>query len=129
VNKGHFHRLRLVLFIPYHALCHTILVILTTDEVLRLPVDKALVVMRGQKILQADKYDYANHPEAGKLIPVKASAYIPDRPDTAEPEEWINQPRPTPRKRPKAPAAEGGARVVTADKDSIMSKQNLTGGS
>ncbi|MDR1693022.1 MAG: type IV secretory system conjugative DNA transfer family protein, partial [Oscillospiraceae bacterium] len=31
--------------------------VLTMDEVLRLPVDKALVVMRGQKILQADKYD------------------------------------------------------------------------
>lgn len=52
--------------------------LMTMDEVLRLPIDKALVIMRGQKVLQVDKYDYSLHPEAKKLSPSKASSHIPD---------------------------------------------------
>ena len=55
--------------------------LLTMDEVLRIPIDKALVIIRGQKVLQVDKYDYSNHPEAEKLISCKASEYKPDRSD------------------------------------------------
>jgi type IV secretion system protein VirD4 len=58
--------------------------LLTMDEVLRLPIDKALVIIRGQKVLQTDKYDYANHPESKKLFPAKASAYFPVRKQSAE---------------------------------------------
>jgi type IV secretion system protein VirD4 len=54
--------------------------LLTMDEVLRIPIDKALVIIRGQKVLQVDKYDYSLHPESKKLIPCKASEYIPVRP-------------------------------------------------
>ena len=52
--------------------------LLTMDEVLRLPIDKALVIVRGKKVLQVEKYDYTNHPEAKRLRPCKASEHIPE---------------------------------------------------
>lgn len=51
--------------------------LLTMDEVLRLSVNRALVIIRGCKVLQVDKLDYSKHPDAKKLTPAKASAYIP----------------------------------------------------
>lgn len=51
--------------------------VLTPDEVLRLPIDQALIIIRGKKILKVDKMDYSNHPEYQKLHSSKASAYIP----------------------------------------------------
>lgn len=53
--------------------------LLTMDEVLRLPVNRALVIIRGCKVLALDKFDYSKHPESKKLIPAKASAYTPAR--------------------------------------------------
>ena len=53
--------------------------LLTPDEVLRLPLDKALVILRGQKVLKVDKFDYTLHPESKKLIPGKAVDHIPKR--------------------------------------------------
>jgi type IV secretion system protein VirD4 len=110
--------------------------LLTMDEVLRLPIDKALVIMRGQKVLQVDKYDYSNHPEAKKLIPCKASGYIPDRPVSMRIEE-IDVPPPgrqplRHRKKEKPPESvtsesDGKLRYVSADKDSIMSNHNAGG--
>ena len=52
--------------------------LLTMDEVLRLPINKALVIIRGRKVLQVDKFDYTSHPEAEKLVPCKASAHVPE---------------------------------------------------
>lgn len=51
--------------------------LLTPDEVLRLPIKEALVMMRGQKILKVKKYDYTLHPYATKLVRKKASCYVP----------------------------------------------------
>ncbi len=45
--------------------------LLTMDEVLRLDVDKALVIIRGRNILEVDKFDYSKHYEAKKLRPIK----------------------------------------------------------
>ena len=99
--------------------------LLTMDEVLRLPIDKALVIIRGQKVLQVDKFDYSLHPEARLLRPCKASAHIP---------EWRRQqdfpfdrttPLPVPeaakpsRRRQKA-AADKKPTVTRTDKQSIM---------
>ena len=53
--------------------------VLTPDEVLRLPIDQALVIIRGEKILKVDKMDYSRHPEYPKLRPCKASAHVPER--------------------------------------------------
>ena len=51
--------------------------LMTMDEVLRMDVDRALVIIRGKKVLEVDKYDYSKHPEAKKLKQSKASAHIP----------------------------------------------------
>lgn len=51
--------------------------VLTPDEVLRLPVDEALIIVRGMKPLKVRKYDFSIHPEFSKLKNCKASAYIP----------------------------------------------------
>ena len=52
--------------------------VLTPDEVLRLPIDQALVIIRGRKALKVSKMDYSKHPEAEKLHSCKASAYVPE---------------------------------------------------
>ena len=52
--------------------------LMTMDEVLRMDVDRALVIIRGKNVLEVDKYDYSKHPEAKKLRPSKASAHVPD---------------------------------------------------
>ena len=94
--------------------------LLTMDEVLRLPINKALIIIRGRKVLQVEKYDYTCHPEAGKLLACKASEHIP---------EWVKHPRKeeppsTPVKKQaarKKPAAKPS--IVLTDKESIMSNQ------
>ena len=50
----------------------------TMDEVLRLDLDRALVIIRGRNILEVDKYDYSKHPESKRLRPSKASAHVPE---------------------------------------------------
>jgi type IV secretion system protein VirD4 len=45
---------------------------------LRLPLEKALVIIRGQKLLQVSKYDYSLHPEAKLLQSCKASTHVPN---------------------------------------------------
>ncbi len=94
--------------------------LLTMDEVLRLPIDKALIIIRGKKLLQVDKCDYTKHPESKKLTSCKASSHIPEW-QKEKPKE-VNNALPAPAKRSgikkKAPAPG----VVPTDKDSIMSK-------
>ena len=52
--------------------------VLTPDEVLRLSIDEALVIIRGKKTLKVDKMDYSKHPEYPLLRSCKASAHIPE---------------------------------------------------
>lgn len=47
------------------------------DEVLRLPVDQELIILRGQKVLKAEKFDYTLHPHAQLVTPVHAIDHIP----------------------------------------------------
>lgn len=72
--------------------------LLTVDEVLRLPEDQELIILRGQKVLLAEKFDYTLHPHAQLLTPVYAIDHIPawrnaapTRAETARP------PSPTPK--------------------------------
>ncbi len=51
--------------------------LLTPDEVLRLPHDEALVITRGQKILPVKKFDFTKHPESKKLVKSRISDYKP----------------------------------------------------
>ena len=52
--------------------------VLTPDEVLRLPLEEALIIVRGMKPLKVNKYDYSLHPDYRLLKSCKASRYIPD---------------------------------------------------
>ena len=51
--------------------------LLTPDEILRLPVNEALVIMRGQKVLKVTKYDYTNHPHSELIIKKIAATHVP----------------------------------------------------
>lgn len=51
--------------------------LMTVDEVLRMDVDRALVILRGRNVLEVDKYDYSKHPESKKLRPSKAASHVP----------------------------------------------------
>ncbi|MDR1630766.1 MAG: type IV secretory system conjugative DNA transfer family protein [Oscillospiraceae bacterium] len=95
--------------------------LMTPDEVLRLPLDKALVILRGQKILKVDKLDYTQHSEYKKLKPIKATEYIPAWRQKAStkpnaPQQPCGQIKPTPVKQ-----AEATTKAVPADKESILS--------
>ena len=117
--------------------------VLTPDEVLRLPIKQALVIIRGQKVLKVDKMDYSKHPEASKLRSCKASAHIPEwrrleqeqsKPSAAQPKPQAPAPKKPVKKKPKAaststgtkqtaavPTAEAPNGIITTDKDAILS--------
>ena len=57
--------------------------VLTVDEVLRLPNEEMLCVIRGCNILKLKKWDYTNHPLARVLTKTTLNAYTP-RCDIAE---------------------------------------------
>ena len=52
--------------------------LLLPDEVLRFPLDQALLIIRGQKVLRVKKIDYTRHPEAKLLRPEKTDAHMPE---------------------------------------------------
>ena len=62
---------------------------------MRLPLDTALVILRGQKVLKVEKYDYTLHPDAKKLIPRKASEHIPEWRKNGGSEETDYRPQPS----------------------------------
>jgi len=116
--------------------------LLTPDEVLRLPLDEALIILRGQKVLRVEKYDYTLHPESRKLHSCRAVDHIPEWASHKESEEpdfksLVHQ-KPAPKK-PKtakqrstkgasapedlAPviSQDNGCQIVLTDKKSIMS--------
>ena len=94
--------------------------LLTMDEVLRLPISKALIIIRGRKLLQVDKCDYTKHPESKKMISCKASAHIPEW-QKKQPKE-VEEVSPAPVKEPGRKKRAPTSNVVPTDKDSIMSK-------
>lgn len=51
--------------------------LLTPDEVLRLPHNEMLVVIRGQNILKLTKFDYTRHPMSKEMVPVSIMDYNP----------------------------------------------------
>ena len=79
--------------------------LLTMDEVLRMDVDRALVIIRGKNVLEVDKYDYSKHPEAKKLRASKAASHIPAWQSEQQQAERAASPAPAKPKppRPKAP--------------------------
>ena len=59
--------------------------LLTPDEVLRLPNDELLIIIRGQKVLKAKKFDYVGHPYAKKIVRKAIFDYKPNEPAPATP--------------------------------------------
>ena len=62
--------------------------LLTQDEVMRLPANKMLVMIRGQQILELEKFDYTRNPEAAKFkpAPVRGLSIVPQPVPMAEDE-------------------------------------------
>ena len=86
--------------------------LMTMDEVLRMDVDRALVILRGKKVLEVDKYDYSKHPEAKKLRPSKAASHIP---------EWRT--KAMERDKPKAEAKPAAESQPKSDSDPVPKSQ------
>ena len=68
--------------------------LLTPDEILRFPNDELLIILRGENVLRAKKFDYTGHPYAKRLVPSSIFEYNPNReviqaPQT-EPVERLN---------------------------------------
>lgn len=84
--------------------------LMTMDEVLRFPLDEALVILRGQKVLRVKKFDYTKHPDSRKLVKCKACTHIPAwRSEAAPPQAVYTTTKPPLRHRkaeklPKAPS-------------------------
>ncbi len=51
--------------------------LMTMDEILRMPLDQELVIIRGHNVLQCEKFDYSLHSDAQRLVKSRASEYIP----------------------------------------------------
>ena len=60
--------------------------LLTPDEVLRLPNDQVLIIIRGQKILRAWKFDYTGHPYAKEMSKTSIQDYLPSRTEEPSPQ-------------------------------------------
>lgn len=90
------------------------------DEVLRLDVDKALVIIRGRNILEVDKFDYSKHYEAKKLRPDKAAAHVPHWQSEAPSAPAASVPRTAPA--PKKDTSAKKQKIITTSKESIISK-------
>lgn len=82
--------------------------LLTPDEVLRLPLDQALIILRGQKVMKVEKFDYTLHPESRKFQKSRASDHVPEwrkKPEKSE-ADFTHLTKPKPKsKKPKAPKA------------------------
>lgn len=51
--------------------------LLTSDEVLRLPHEEMLVIIRGQNLLKLNKFDYTRHPMSKEMIRTSIMDYSP----------------------------------------------------
>ena len=51
--------------------------LLTPDEVLRLPHEEMLAIIRGQNILKLNKFDYTRHPMSKEMVRTSIMDYCP----------------------------------------------------
>ncbi len=93
--------------------------VLTVDEVLRLPLDEAIIVLRGQNIMKVRKYSFNAHPDFAKVKkaePITISEYRPEFSDyygqsddencsmtvCKKNETDFYEPQPKPKRKPKS---------------------------
>lgn len=50
---------------------------LTPDDIIRFPSDECHIMIRGENIYRANKFDYSNHPEAKKFKFESIKDYVP----------------------------------------------------
>lgn len=67
--------------------------LLTADEVLRLPNDQLLIIIRGQKILRARKFDYTGHPCAKEMVKTSIRDYKSGNREDQIPTEAMEEPK------------------------------------
>lgn len=86
--------------------------LLTPDEVLRIPNEELLVVIRGHNVLKLKKFDYADHPLAKELTPVSILDYTP--PHAAAPflQTETTSPRAVSEERPRTPSIPSKRRTL-----------------
>jgi len=60
--------------------------LLTPDEVLRLPNDEMLIIIRGHNMLKANKFDFTGHPLAKHLVKSPIYEYTPRKFNQPQPE-------------------------------------------
>ena len=51
--------------------------LMNLDEILRMPMDEALIILRARNVFKVKKFDFTKHSESKKLKKRKAIAYIP----------------------------------------------------
>ena len=73
--------------------------LLTPDEVLRLPNEELLVMIRGHNILKLNKLDYTRLPMAREIVKTSIMEYRPAPPSFPEPAAAMPEPSPPPQKR------------------------------
>lgn len=61
--------------------------LLTPDEVLRLPNQERLVVIRGHNLLKLEKVDYTELPLSKEIVRSSVLEYTPERPPDTPPEQ------------------------------------------
>ena len=83
--------------------------LMTPDEILRMPLDQELVIIRGHNVLQCEKFDYSLHPDAAFLVKSRASEYLPAwrRKEEAEHPPADQQGEPSTQASPSPTAAAG----------------------
>ena len=80
--------------------------LLTPDEILRFPNEELLIILRGENVLRANKFDFTEHPYAKKIIPASIFDYAPHREPAIKPVAEKNL---TPQTEPKeAPPPQTG---------------------
>ena len=64
--------------------------LLTPDEVMRLPANKMLVMVKGEQMLELEKFDYTRNPESKKFkpTPIRGLSIVP-QPLSVNPEEGL----------------------------------------
>lgn len=78
--RKNLHTLRMTDYVPEYAESSGVgkRKLLLPDEVMRFPLDEALVIIRGQKVLKVKKFDYTKNPEAQRFVAVKAVEHMPE---------------------------------------------------
>lgn len=75
--------------------------LLTADEVLRLPHEEMLVIIRGQNMLKLKKFDYTRHPMSKELVPTTIQSYIPSRQYSVPQTEFVKPATPEEQRKKK----------------------------